>query len=138
MSALQDLLVTPIWMALVWVVHALCVMLEWCFTLNLLDSPLSGGVGRGLRQMQQALTDPWIPAVLAVACVLVVYDGLVRRRVADTLGQALLMVAMMVGGLWAIADPGSPMLEVKKTHKFGGRVLGDPFGADELAFAESR
>jgi hypothetical protein len=38
----------------------------------------------------------------------------------------------------AITDPGSPMLEVKKTHEFGGRVLGDPFGADELAFAKSR
>ena len=106
MSALQDLLVTPLWMALVWVVHALCVMLEWCFTLNLLDSPTSGDLGRGLRQMQQALTDPWIPVVLSIACVLVLYDGLIRRRVADTLGQALMMTAMMVAGLWAIADPG--------------------------------
>jgi hypothetical protein len=106
MSAVQDLLVTPLWMALVWVVHALCVMLEWCFTLDLLDSPVSGGVGRGLRRMQQALTDPWIPVVLSVACVLVLYDGLIRRRVADTIGGALLMAAMMVGGLWAIADPG--------------------------------
>ncbi len=106
MSALQDLLVTPLWMALVWVVHALCVMLEWCFTLNLLDSPASGQLGSGLRQMQQALTDPWIPLVLAVACVFVLYDGLIRRRVADTLGQALMMTAMMAAGLWAIADPG--------------------------------
>jgi hypothetical protein len=105
MSAVQDLLVTPLWMALVWIVHALCVMLEWCFTLDLLDSPASGGIGRGLRRMQQALTDPWIPVVLSVACVLVLYDGLIRRRVADTIGGALLMVAMMVGGLWAIADP---------------------------------
>ncbi len=105
MSALQDLLVTPLWMALVWIVHALCVMLEWCFTLNLLDSPTSGQLGSGLRQMQRALTDPWIPLVLSVACVLVLYDGLVRRRVADTLGQALMMAVMMVGGLWAIADP---------------------------------
>ena len=106
MSALQDLLVTPLWMALVWVVHALCVMLEWCFTLNLLDSPASGQLGSGLRQMQRALTDPWIPLVLSVACVLVLYDGLVRRRVADTLGQALMMAVMMIAGLWAIADPG--------------------------------
>ena len=106
MSALQDLLVTPLWMALVWVVHAVCVMLEWCFTLNLLDSPMSGQLGRSLRQMQQALTEPWIPVVLSVACMLVLYDGLVRRRVADTLGQVLMMTAMMVAGLWAIADPG--------------------------------
>ena len=34
-----------------------------------------------------------------------VYDGLIRRRVAETLGQALLMGAMMVGGLWVIANP---------------------------------
>ncbi|HTY96807.1 MAG TPA: hypothetical protein VMB91_07180 [Solirubrobacteraceae bacterium] len=106
MSALQDLLVTPLWMALVWVIHAVCVMLEWCFTLNLLDSPMSGQLGRSLRQMQQALTEPWIPVVLSIACVVVLYDGLVRRRVADTLGQALMMAAMMVAGLWAIADPG--------------------------------
>jgi hypothetical protein len=106
MSTVQALLVAPLWMALVWIVHALCVMLEWCFTLDLLDSPVSGGVGRSLRHMQQALTDPWIPTVLSVACVLVVYDGLIRRRVADTLGEALLMTAMMVAGLWAIADPG--------------------------------
>ncbi len=106
MTALQDLLVTPLWMALVWVVHAVCVMLEWCFTLNLLDSRMSGQLGRSLRQMQQALTEPWIPVVLSVAGMLVLYDGLVRRRVADTLGQVLMMTAMMVAGLWAIADPG--------------------------------
>ena len=105
MSALQDLLVTPLWMALVWIVHALCVMLEWCFTLNLLGSPTSGQLGSGLRQMQQAPHRPVVPLVLSVACVLVLYDGLVRRRVADTLGQALMMAVMMVGGLWAIADP---------------------------------
>jgi hypothetical protein len=40
--------------------------------------------------------------------------------------------------LRAITDPGSPMLEVKKTHKLGGRILGDPVGADKLAFAKSR
>jgi len=97
--------VLGLWMALVWVVHAVCVMLEWCFTLNLLDSPMSGQLGRSLHQMQQALTEPWIPVVLSVACVLVLYDGLVRRRVADTLGQVLMMTAMMVAGLWAIADP---------------------------------
>ena len=106
LSALQDLLITPLWIALVWVVHSLCVMLEWCFTLNLLDSPASGQLGSSLRQMQQALTDPWIPVVLSIACVLVLYDGLIRRRVAHTLGQALMMAAMMVAGLWAIADPG--------------------------------
>jgi hypothetical protein len=105
LSIVQDLFVAPLWMALVWVVHALVVMLEWCFTIELLDSPAAGGIGRGLRQMQAALTDPWLAIVLAVASVLALYNGLIRRRVAETLGQALLMVAMMAGGMWVIADP---------------------------------
>ncbi len=105
LSAVQDLFVTPLWMALVWSMHALVVMLEWCFTVDLLDSAAAGGLARGLRQAQVALTDPWLPLVLAVASVLALYHGLIRRRVAATLGEALLMVAMMVGGIWVIADP---------------------------------
>ncbi|HEX4188794.1 MAG TPA: hypothetical protein VHY83_12930, partial [Solirubrobacteraceae bacterium] len=106
LSIVQDLFVAPLWMALVWSVHALVVMLEWCFAIDLLDSPASGGVGRGLRQMQASFTDPWLATVLAVAAVLAVYNGVIRRRVADTLGQAVAMVAMMAGGMWLIADPG--------------------------------
>jgi hypothetical protein len=103
-SIIQDLLVTPLWMALVWAVHALVVMLEWCFTIDLLDSA-GAGVGRGLRQMQAAFTQPWLPIVLAVASVLALYHGLIRRRVAETVGEALLMGAMMAGGIWVITDP---------------------------------
>jgi hypothetical protein len=105
LSTVQDLFVTPVWLALVWAVHAVVVMLEWCFTVDLLDSAAAGSIGRGLRQMQTALTDPWLAVVLAVASVLAVYNGLIRRRVAETVGQALLMTAMMVGGTWVILDP---------------------------------
>ncbi len=105
LSAVQDLFVTPLWMALVWVVHALVVMLEWCFSIDLLDSSPASGVGRGLRQMQAAFTQPWLALVLAVASVLALYNGLIRRRVAETVGQALLTGTMMVGGMWVIADP---------------------------------
>ncbi|HWX98035.1 MAG TPA: hypothetical protein VNZ01_14430 [Solirubrobacteraceae bacterium] len=105
LSVVQDVFVTPLWMALVWSVHALVVMLEWCFAIDLLDSPATGAVGRGLRQMQASFTDPWLAAVLAVAAVLALYNGLIRRRVAETLGQAVAMGAMMAGGMWLIADP---------------------------------
>jgi len=37
--------------------------------------------------------------------VLALYDGLIRRRVAETVGQVALMGAMMAGGLWVILDP---------------------------------
>jgi hypothetical protein len=104
LSAVQDLLVTPSWTALVWAVHSLVVMVEWGFTIDLLDGT-AAGIGRGLRQMQTALTDPWLAIVLAVASVLALYNGLLRRRVAETVGQALLMVGMIGGGMWVIADP---------------------------------
>jgi TrbL/VirB6 plasmid conjugal transfer protein len=80
-------------------------MLEWCFTVDLLDSAAAAGVSGGLRRMQAAFTESWLPIALASASVLALYRGLIRRRVADTLGEVLLMGAMMVGGSWVIADP---------------------------------
>ena len=51
-TLLQDYLIEPVWMGLVWVVHALIVALEWCFTLDLLDSAVLGGLERSLRATQ--------------------------------------------------------------------------------------
>ncbi len=93
------------WTALVAAVHGLIVVLDWCFTLDLLDSPAMSGVGQGLRATQATFTQPWLAAVLAVAAVLALHHGLVRRRVAETVGEALLTVAMMAAGLWVILDP---------------------------------
>jgi hypothetical protein len=101
----QDYLIAPVWMALVWIVHALIVALEWCFTIDLLNSSAMSGVASSLRSAQAVFTQPWLVMALAIAAVLALYNGVIRRRVAETLGQALLMVAMMVGGLWVIANP---------------------------------
>jgi hypothetical protein len=104
-SAVQDLLIMPVWLALVWVVHALIVALEWCFTIDLLNSGAMSAVASGLRTAQATFTQPWLTVVLAIASVLAAYHGLVRRRVAETLGQVLLVLVMIAGGLWVIADP---------------------------------
>ena len=58
----------PLWMAIVWMVHAVVVMLEWCFTIDVLDSAAAADVGAGLRQAQATLTQPWLVIVL-VSCV---------------------------------------------------------------------
>jgi hypothetical protein len=106
LSTVQDLFITPVWMALVWAVHALVVMLEWCFAVDLLDSAsVSLGLARGLRQAQATFTEPWLATVLAIGSVLAAYNGLIRRRVAETVGQALLMLAMMAAGIWVMLDP---------------------------------
>jgi hypothetical protein len=104
-TALQDYLIGPVWMGLVWIAHTLVVALEWCFTLDLLDSSALADLERSLRATRAAFTGPWLVLALALASLMAAYNGLVRRRVADTLGQAALMLAMMAAGLWVIADP---------------------------------
>jgi hypothetical protein len=105
LSVIQDVFIAPVWSAIVWGAHALVVMLEWCYTLELLGGSTMSGVGRSLRQAQAGFTNPWLVLVLAVASMLAFYNGLIRRRIAETVGQALLTLAMMAAGLWVIADP---------------------------------
>ncbi len=93
------------WTTLVAAVHGVIVMLDWCFTIDLLDNPAMSGLARGLRATQATFTRPWLKIVLAVASVLAAYHGLIRRRVAETVGEALLTLAMMAGGLLVIANP---------------------------------
>lgn len=105
LSVIQDVFIAPVWGALEWVVHSLLVMLEWCYTLELLGGGGTSAVAAALAQARAGFTDPWLALVLALASLLAMYHGLVRRRIADTLGGALAMLAMMTGGLWVIADP---------------------------------
>lgn len=105
LSVIQDVFIAPAWNGIEWVVHALVVMLEWCYTLELLGGSTMSGVARGLREAEASFTEPWLTLVLAAASILAFYNGLVRRRVAETLGQALMTLAMMAAGLWIIADP---------------------------------
>lgn len=93
------------WMALVAVTHALIVMFEWCFSLSLLGGAVTGQLDSALHAAQLGITEPWMALALAIAAVLAVYWGLIRRRVAQTAGQVLAVLAMMAGCLWLIADP---------------------------------
>ncbi|HST54311.1 MAG TPA: hypothetical protein VLJ42_00245 [Solirubrobacteraceae bacterium] len=104
-TAVQDMMITPTWMALVWVVHTLIVAVEWAYTIDLLDGPAMVGVARGLREAQEAFTQPWLVLMLIVTALFAAYNGLLRRRVAQTLGEVALVLAMMTLGLWVIADP---------------------------------
>ncbi len=105
LSVIQDVFVAPIWGAIGWLVHALLVLIEWCYALELLGGRTSGAAAVALAQARAGFTDPWLALVLSLASLLALHHGLVRRRVADTLGGAVTMLAMMAGGLWVIADP---------------------------------
>jgi hypothetical protein len=103
---LQDYLVRPAWTALVWLVHGLIVGLEWSYTLDLLRGPLTGNLEQALRSAEAQLTRPLLASALALAAILAAYDGLVRRRVAQTLGEAAATLAMIAAAMLVIADPG--------------------------------
>ena len=93
------------WTLLVAVVHGVIVMLEWCYSLDLLNSSKINGITQRLRETRATFTQPWLELALAVASVLALYHGIVRRRVSQTLGETALMAVMMLGGLWVIVDP---------------------------------
>jgi hypothetical protein len=106
-ALLQDYLVRPIWMGLVWLTHGLLVALEWSYALDLVRGPLANSLAPLLRGAQAQLTDPWLASLLSVAGVLAAYHGLIRRRVAQTLGEAAAMLAMIAAAMFVIADPGA-------------------------------
>ncbi len=105
LSVIQDVFIAPVWEGLVWLIHALVVMLQWCYTLELLGGSTTSGLRSSLGQAQASFTEPWLALVLSAASALAVYNGLIRRRIGETLGQVMLTIAMMAVGLWLIADP---------------------------------
>lgn len=104
-TVVQDLLVTPVWTALVWLIHVVLVALEWCYAIDLLAPSTLARVSSSLGVARRIFTDPWLGLALAIAAVGFAWQGLVRRRVLDTLGQAALLSVMVCAGLWIIADP---------------------------------
>jgi hypothetical protein len=105
LSAIQDLFVVPIWTAVVWSVHTMVSLAELGFTLDLLEGPALGALGRTLLAMQRRLTWPLMGAALAVAAVIAAHGGIVRRRITQTTGELVAMAVMIAAGSWAIADP---------------------------------
>lgn len=105
LSLIQDIVVTPVWLGLVWLVHALVSMLDWSFAIDLLEGGPLGGVATGLSAEGQAITFPLLAIALTGAALLLAHHGLVRRRAAQSLADTALAAAMVVGGLWLIADP---------------------------------
>ncbi len=141
-AAFQDMVLRPVWNAVVWITQALIVALEWCYSLDLLNHATLGTVGRALQSASSAFTDPWLAAVLAVAGVLAAYHGLVRRRVAASVGDALVILAMIAGGLWLIDDPAgtigqaSVLVDQASIGTLAAVSSGDP-GAPDRSFGAS-
>ena len=104
-SVVEDLFIAPVWTAVVWLDHVALIALEWCYSLDLLAPATLSRAGAVLGAARHVFTDPWLGLALALAAIGFAWQGLVRRRVLDTLGQAALLAVMVTAGLWIIADP---------------------------------
>jgi hypothetical protein len=104
-TIVQQLLLTPVWTALVWLIHVVVVALEWSYSIDLLAPNVLSQLSVALSRSERIFTEPWLGVALALAGIGFAWHGLVRRHVVETLGQAALMLAMMSVGLWIIADP---------------------------------
>jgi hypothetical protein len=130
------------WILLVAIVHGVIVMLEWSYTVDLLNSSAMGAVTKGLSETQATFTRPWLVLALAVAAVLALYHGIVRRQVSETLGQVVLMGVMMLAGFWVIVNPLGTVgalgawANQASLGTLGAVVAGTP-GAPDRTLAES-
>lgn len=120
LSAVQTLLLTPLWTALLWLVHAVLSIVEWAFAIDPLDAGTMGGLARGLADVRRTVTDPWMVLALCAAAIGLLYHALVRRRVAESLGGALAMAAMMLTGLWIITSPASTIGAINRSVNDAG------------------
>jgi hypothetical protein len=114
LSAVQTLLLTPLWTLLLWLTNATLSLLEWAFAIDLLDPATMGSVARTLTAMRATLTEPWLVALLALAAIALLYHAIVRRRMADSVGEAAAMTAMILAGLWVITNPAGTVGEINR------------------------
>ena len=112
--AVQTLLLTPLWTLLLWLTNATLSLLEWSFAIDLLDPATMGSVARTLTAMRATLTEPWLVALRALAAIALLYHAIVRRRMADSVGEAAAMTAMILAGLWIITNPAGTVGEINR------------------------
>jgi hypothetical protein len=140
-AALQTLLLTPLWTLLVWLTHAALSLLEWSFAIDLLDAATMGSVARALQAMRATVTQPWLVVLLALAAIALLYHGIVRRRVASSIGAVAAMTAMILAGLWIVANPAGTVGEVSRAINQTGLsavavVSSGDVGAGNAAFGD--
>jgi len=98
-------LVNLVWLGLLWVLKGVMLVLEWAFSLDLLDDSM-----RGLRPIldrlhNDVLGQAWFSVAIAVAGLAAIYTGFVQRRVIQTAAGLGATVLLMVAGLVVINDP---------------------------------
>src|SRR4051794_27783100 len=105
MSALQST-GAALWMALLYVVKGILLLLEWAFSLDLTNQAMPEA-RRSLAQLHaRAFGDDWLLLAISIAGCWGMWRGLVQRRTSETLGGLAATVALMLLALVVISKPG--------------------------------
>jgi hypothetical protein len=104
LAALQ-MMAEFVWFALVLVLKGVLLLLEWAFSLDLLNTTMAS-VKSALDSLHNTvLGRPWFLLAVSVAGLWGIWRGLVQRRTIETLGGLAATVALMVAALVLISNP---------------------------------
>ena len=93
------------WLCLIYLLKGVLLLLEWAFSLDLLNAAMRG-VRSALEHLhQRVLGRPWFLAALAVAGLWGIWRGLVQRRTLQTLAGLAAALGLMLAALVLIAEP---------------------------------
>ena len=103
-----------VWLGLVYALKGVLLLLEWAFSLDLLNEAMSS-IRRALERLHQSvLGTAWFLAALAIAGLWGIWNGLVQQRTIDTATGLLMTVVLMVAGLVVIRDPAGTVGEASR------------------------
>ncbi len=95
-----------IWMGLLYLVHAVLLLLEWAFSLDLTNQAMPD-TRRALDRLHtQVFGETWLMAAISITGVWGIWRGLIQRRATETMVGLAATVALIIGGMVIIARPG--------------------------------
>lgn len=104
LGALQSI-ASLIWMALVYLVKAVLLLLEWAFSLDLLGAGMTDVRATLDRLHREVFGEPWLLAALSVAGLWGMWRGLVQGRTSQTITGLAATIGLMIVGLVILSNP---------------------------------
>lgn len=104
LGALQTLC-AGLWMALLYLVKGVLLLLEWAFSMDLTNEAMPQVRTSLARLHDQAFGEWWLLLGISLTGLWGIHRGLVQRRTTETLAGLAATVALMVGGLLIISRP---------------------------------
>lgn len=116
-TALQSV-AALVWLGLVYALKGVLLLLEWAFSLDLLNQAMASAARAIDRLHDTVLGRPWFMAALALTGLWGIWRGLVQMQTIRTLVGLAATVALMVAALWLINDP-------RGTVGYGSKLAND-------------